>query len=79
MPEQVYGGIKALRRVEKVLQERNLLAVLAKASGVMSELAEFKPLVPIIVSLRNEGMRERHWNKVGLFFSDGTQQASQWF
>ncbi|CDI85223.1 hypothetical protein EPH_0053350 [Eimeria praecox] len=62
--KQVYGGIKALKRVEKILQERGLPDVLAKASQVTNELVEFKPLVPIIVSLRTDGMRERHWNKL---------------
>ncbi|CDJ34396.1 uncharacterized protein EMH_0001030 [Eimeria mitis] len=62
--QKVYGGIKALKRVEKILQERGLPEVFAKASQVTNELVEFKPLVPIIVSLRNDGMRERHWNKL---------------
>ncbi|KAL8435730.1 hypothetical protein ACSSS7_002267 [Eimeria intestinalis] len=62
--QQVFGGIKALNRVEKILKERGLTAVLAKASELMHELVEFRPLVPIIASLRNEGMRERHWSKL---------------
>ncbi|KAL8455649.1 hypothetical protein Emag_000471 [Eimeria magna] len=61
---QVFGGIKALNRVEKILKERGLTSVLAKASEVMNELVDFRPLVPIIASLRNEGMRERHWSKL---------------
>ncbi|KAL8275069.1 hypothetical protein Esti_000948 [Eimeria stiedai] len=61
---QVFGGIKALNRVEKIFKERGLASVLAKASEVMNELVKFRPLVPIITSLRNEGMRERHWSKL---------------
>ena len=70
----MYGGIKALKRVEKILQERGLPEVFAKASQVTNELTEFKPLVPIIVSLRNDGMRERHWNKVSIRHAGDTLQ-----
>ncbi|OEH74384.1 dynein heavy chain related protein [Cyclospora cayetanensis] len=62
--QKVCGGIKALRRVEKIFQERSLPAVFEKASEITTELNGFKPLVPIIVSLRNDGMRERHWNRL---------------
>ncbi|KAL8439659.1 hypothetical protein Efla_004567 [Eimeria flavescens] len=64
LENQVFGGIKALHHVEKILHERGLTTVLAKASEIRAELQDFKPLVPIIVSLRNGGMRERHWNKL---------------
>jgi dynein heavy chain len=35
---------------------------LAIATRIKQEIEDFKPLLPLIISLRNPGVRERHWN-----------------
>ena len=35
------------------------------AKQVKDSIAEFMPRVPIVVSIRNPGMRDRHWEKIG--------------
>jgi len=34
------------------------------ASNILNQVTNFKPEVPLIVTLRNPGMRERHWNMI---------------
>eukprot|EP01135_Chromosphaera_perkinsii_P003004 Nk52_evm26s232 gene=Nk52_evmTU26s232 len=43
---------------------KDLPGCLAVASQVKEEMDEFKPNLPLIISLRNPGMRERHWKKL---------------
>ncbi|PHJ26108.1 dynein heavy chain axonemal protein, partial [Cystoisospora suis] len=64
MEKQVYGGIKLMHKVTRALREREIEGVLNRAETVLSELEEFGPLVPVIVALRHDGMRDRHWEKV---------------
>lgn len=33
------------------------------AIEIKNQIEEFKPLIPLIQSLRNPGMRQRHWHK----------------
>lgn len=35
------------------------------AIEVRTQIEEFKPLIPLIQSLRNPGMRQRHWDEFG--------------
>ncbi|CBZ56170.1 Dynein heavy chain 1, axonemal, related [Neospora caninum Liverpool] len=64
LEKQVYGGIKQIHKVTRTLREKGLDTVLIRAESVLHELEDFAPLVPLIVALRNEGMRDRHWEKV---------------
>lgn len=34
------------------------------ANKIKAQVMEFIPEVPLIVTLRNPGMRERHWEKI---------------
>jgi dynein heavy chain len=34
------------------------------AESIKGEIDEFKPFVPLAVALRNEGMKERHWQAI---------------
>lgn len=38
-------------------------AVLNLALKIKAEIEEFKPLVPLLQTLRNPGMRQRHWEQ----------------
>lgn len=53
-----------MHKVTRALREREIEGVLSRAETVLSELEDFGPLVPVIVALRHEGMRDRHWEKV---------------
>lgn len=62
----VTTGAKALIKVLKAFEEggENTAHVLEIAREIKSQLDEFTPLLPLIVGLRNEGMRDRHWKQV---------------
>lgn len=38
-------------------------AVQSVAIEIRNQIDEFKPLIPLILAVKNPGMRERHWNK----------------
>ena len=38
--------------------------ILAIANDMKAQLDAFKPFVPLVVGLRNPGMRDRHWDQV---------------
>lgn len=73
-PYQIEKDVEVFRRaVNKVLRSNHVKtneAVCGVAQDVFSSIEEFKPKLPIIISLANEGMRDRHWSalseKLGL-------------
>jgi len=38
--------------------------VLKIAENVKSQIDTFRPKVPLMVALRKQGMKERHWNQI---------------
>jgi len=62
---EVTGGIRILFKTIRALREsEDSKAICAIAEQIKAELEEFKPNLPLIIGLRNEGMRERHWEQV---------------
>jgi dynein heavy chain len=66
---EVTGGIRLLFKTIRALKSDESKADETKvicgiAEQIKTELEEFKPYLPLVVSLRNEGMRERHWAQV---------------
>merc|ERR1712204_114984 len=61
----VQNGAKTLFKAVKAFEKREGTAkVLAIAKDFKEKIDEFAPNVPIVVGLRNTGMRERHWEQV---------------
>jgi dynein heavy chain len=64
----VFSGVKQLFKTVKVLTTREDTAeVLKIAEEMKRQMDDFQPNVPLVVGLRNKGMRERHWEQVSEF------------
>lgn len=65
----VDDGSRNLQQVIRFFKDKDLGPMLKIAQSIKSEIDEFKPKVPLMVSLRKKGMYDRHWteisNKVG--------------
>jgi hypothetical protein len=63
--ENVEGAVTVLLRnlakSAKTFERLNLAQVNVIAAQVRDEVDLFRPKVPLIVALRNPGMRDRHW------------------
>ncbi|KAF4320280.1 hypothetical protein JM18_005063 [Phytophthora kernoviae] len=51
---------KALKQFEKL----NIKGCASIASTIKDEIAAFRPHVPLILSMRNPGMQDRHWGQI---------------
>ncbi|KAG9394461.1 dynein light chain binding [Carpediemonas membranifera] len=60
--KKVMDHYRALYKSVKSLKDYPELAKLAE--DTRAEVEEFKPVVPLIIALRNPGMRERHWDAI---------------
>jgi len=61
----VLSGVKTLFKTVKAFEKREDSGhVLTIAKDIKQQIDEFAPNVPIVVGLRNNGMRERHWQQV---------------
>eukprot|EP00929_Paragymnodinium_shiwhaense_P038462 TRINITY_DN20312_c0_g2_i4.p1 TRINITY_DN20312_c0_g2~~TRINITY_DN20312_c0_g2_i4.p1 ORF type:complete len:4213 (-),score=1296.02 TRINITY_DN20312_c0_g2_i4:279-12917(-) len=62
---EVVNGIRLLFKTIRTLKENeDTKAIVGIAEQIKVELEEFKPNLPLITGLRNEGMRDRHWEQV---------------
>ncbi|EER16690.1 axonemal dynein heavy chain, putative, partial [Perkinsus marinus ATCC 50983] len=52
------------KTIRKLKEDPKLDSVCAIAEQIKEELEEFKPYVPVVVGLRNGGMRDRHWKMI---------------
>ena len=58
---EVTPGIKLMFKTIRNLKEsEETKQICTIAEQIREELEEFKPNIPLVVALRNEGMRERH-------------------
>ncbi|MEW5298367.1 MAG: hypothetical protein WDW36_001499 [Sanguina aurantia] len=55
-------AFKALHKAGRTLAQRDLPRCVDNADKVKAEVAAFRELVPLVLALRNPGMRERHWD-----------------
>merc|ERR1719210_1453268 len=59
------GATKTLFKAVKAFEKRDDAGkILEITKDIKVQVDEFAPKVPIIVGLRNHGMRERHWQQV---------------
>eukprot|EP00487_Bulimina_marginata_P000186 TRINITY_DN10356_c0_g1_i1.p1 TRINITY_DN10356_c0_g1~~TRINITY_DN10356_c0_g1_i1.p1 ORF type:complete len:102 (-),score=6.51 TRINITY_DN10356_c0_g1_i1:286-546(-) len=65
-PYKIEKDVDVYRRaVNKCLRSpfiKNNDGVSGVAQEIFDSVEKFKPKMPIVTSLANEGMRERHWN-----------------
>ena len=55
----------AIQKAFKFFDRNNLADQSSIAKEIKDQVKSFEPYVPIIVALRNQGMRPRHWRQVG--------------
>ncbi len=62
---KVAAGTRTLFRVIRQLGTNENAGGLVKLADVVKkELEEFLPFVPLVVAMRNQGMRDRHWAQI---------------
>lgn len=60
----VEESIRVLSSVTRFFKERELTNVLKISQSIKSQIDDFKPKVPLLVSLRKQGMNDRHWGEI---------------
>ena len=58
----VNASWKTMYKVSKVFNGKGLVECAANCDEIKSHIEDYKQYVPIVTSLRNPGMRERHWD-----------------
>ena len=48
----------------KYFKDRSMSQIVAIGEKVKQEMEKFKPNLPLMVALRKDGMKERHWSEV---------------
>lgn len=59
---------RTVAEMYKVMQKSirvfsDIPAVQSVAIEIKNQIEQFKPLIPLILSVRNPGMRQRHWEE----------------
>jgi len=57
----VDNSAKVMAQVLRYFRDKELPDILKIAEGVRVQVEEFKPQVPVVVALRTDGMKDRHW------------------
>ena len=60
----VEEAVRNLGSSIRFFRDRNITGVLKIGETVKKEVDEFRPKVPLMVALRKEGMKERHWEQI---------------
>lgn len=65
----VEDAVKALNLSIRYFRDKEIIHILKIAENTKSQIDEFRPKVPLLMALRKNGLRDRHWeqisNKVG--------------
>jgi dynein heavy chain, axonemal len=64
LEETVDNSNKTMAQVIRLFRDKELPGIMKIAETIKNEVEEFKPFVPLAVSLRTQGMKERHWNAI---------------
>ena len=57
-------GFRMLTTSLKHFRERNIPSIIKIAEKMKELLDEFRPKVPLMVSLKKPGMKDRHWEQI---------------
>lgn len=60
----VEDSLRVLIQTAKQFRDKDLPQILKIAEQVRGQLDEFRPKVPLMVALRKQGMKERHWKAI---------------
>jgi dynein heavy chain len=60
----VEDSIKNLLYAIRYFKDKEIVHILKIAESVKAQIDEFRPKVPLLMSLRKKGLRERHWNQL---------------
>lgn len=52
---------KVMAQVMRAFRDKDMGDIMKIAENIKNSVEEFKPQVPIVVALRTQGMKERHW------------------
>lgn len=56
--------MKAINGVTRYFKDRDFPKIFANAQTMKQKVDEFKPVVPLALSLRKKGMVDRHWDQI---------------
>ena len=57
-------AVRLFNSISKFFRDRNITAVYKISDQVKKEIDYFKPKVPLMVALRKQGMKDRHWKQI---------------
>lgn len=64
LEEQVENAQKTLGKITKQFRNRDLTKILKICEGMKETVNEFAPKVPMIMAMRTEGIKDRHWEAI---------------
>ena len=64
MEENVTNSIKTINKVIRYFREKEQPSILKIGETIKNDLDKFKPLVPLALALRKDGMKDRHWEQL---------------
>ena len=56
--------IKAINQVARYFKDKDFPQITANAQVMKAKVDAFKPVVPLALALRKQGMKDRHWDQV---------------
>ena len=60
----VEDSLRVLVQTSKMFRDREMPSILKITQQVKEEFDEFRPKVPLMVALRKQGMKDRHWEQI---------------
>ena len=60
----VEESFRAIISANKYFKDRSMSQIVAIGEKVRGEMDKFKPNLPLMVALRKDGMKDRHWAEV---------------
>ena len=60
----VEDSLKNLLHSIRYFKDKEIIHILKIAESIKSQIDEFRPKVPLLMSLRKKGLRERHWEQL---------------
>jgi dynein heavy chain len=64
MEEQVDNSVKTLGKIQKVFRNKDLTKILKICETMKEQVNEFAPKVPMIMAMRVDGIKDRHWEAI---------------
>lgn len=64
LEEIVENAEKTMNKAARQLKDKDVPQIKKIAETIKEEVEAFKPYVPMAVAMRNEGMKDRHWEQI---------------